>query len=428
MNGKAGRTSSRRDLRLGASERGHERLQAADMEGLAFDRARLDEPPLGRVERVEARGEQRVQGGRQRAVLAALAHVGRELLEEERVAARPRHHTCEGRLGQRRPRAEQAAAGLLVQRGRPQDGPRRPRGSRVEQLGAPDAQQQDGRGQRAAGELVDEVEQRRLGPVRVLEGQHERPVGGQRREEHPEGPGRRVGRGHTAQPQDRRDRRRGRAPIVGRGHDRAQRAALQGLEHHLAQRPVGHPVAVGGAVADQHLRVSRRVARELAHEPRLADPRLAGEGHELDAARPAHARHGGVQRGQLALAAGKRGHVGAPGADRVEQRLHRLAQAQLADVGLARQPRSGSHDVAGRQRVVAGDEGDPCGHAQTDVQRDGLPLQLAYPALQGRGGPNRAQRVVLVTGPGAEDGHEAVGKPFDHRVAMAPQHALGLIA
>ena len=316
------------------------------MEGLPFDRARLDEPPLRRVERVEARGEQRVQGGRERAVLGALAHVGRELLEEERVAARPRHHACEGRLGQRRPRAEQAAAGLLVQRRRPQDRPRRPRGSRVEQLGAPDAQQQDGRGQRPARELVDEVEQRRLGPVRVLEGQHERPVGGERREEHPEGPRRGVGRGLPPSPRAAAIVAAAARPSSVAGMTERQRPAPQGLEHHLAQRPVGDPVAVGGAVADQHLRVGRRVARELAHEPRLADPRLAGEGHELDAAGPAHARHGGVERGQLALAAGQRGRVGAPGADRVEQRLHRLAQAQLADVGLARQPRGGPDDVA----------------------------------------------------------------------------------
>ena len=85
-----------RGLHPGASERGHERLQAADVEGLPFDRARLDEPPLRRVERVQAGGEQRVQGGRERAVLGALAHVGRELLEEERVAARPRHHAVRG--------------------------------------------------------------------------------------------------------------------------------------------------------------------------------------------------------------------------------------------------------------------------------------------------------------------------------------------
>ena len=64
----------------------------------------------------------------------------------------------------------------------------------------PDAQQQHGRGQRAARELVDEVEQRRLGPVRILEGQHERPVGGERREEHPEGPRRRVGQASPPSP------------------------------------------------------------------------------------------------------------------------------------------------------------------------------------------------------------------------------------
>ena len=97
---------------------------------------------------------------------------------------------------------------------------------------------------------------------------------------------------------------------------------------------------------DQHLRVGRRVARQLAHEPRLADPGLADEGHELHAPGPAHARQGGVERGELALAAGQRRRVGAPGADRVEQRPHRLAQAQLPDPGLARQPRRRADDLA----------------------------------------------------------------------------------
>ena len=146
------------------------------MKGLPFDRARLDDPALGRAERVQAGRQQRVQSRRERPVLGALAHVGRELLEEERIAARPRHHLAQRRLGQRQPGAEQAAARRVVQRSRAQDRPPPPRRPRGEQLGAPDAQQQDRRRQRAVRELVDEVEQRRLGPVGVLEGQHQRAV------------------------------------------------------------------------------------------------------------------------------------------------------------------------------------------------------------------------------------------------------------
>ena len=132
MNGKAGRTSSRLESSSSAlrnrarSVPGTSASQPADVEGLPLDRARLDDPALGRAERVEARGEQRVQRRRERAGLGALAHVGRQLLEEQRVAARPRDHPLEGRGGQRRPGTEQAATGVLVQRSRPQHRARAP--------------------------------------------------------------------------------------------------------------------------------------------------------------------------------------------------------------------------------------------------------------------------------------------------------------
>ena len=77
---------------------------------------------------------------------------------------------------------------------------------------------------------------------------------------------------------------------------------------------------------------------------------------------------------------------------------------------------------------MAGDERGPRGHAQADVQRHGLPLELAQPALQRRGGPDRAQPIVLVARPRAEDGDEPVGEPLHHRVSVAPQHGRRLVA
>ena len=429
MNGKAGRTSSRWDSsssaasKPGSSRVGDERLEPADVEGLPFDGTGLDHPALGRAERVEAGGQQRVQRRRQRAGLAALAHVGRQLLEEQRIAARSRDHSVERRGRQRRPGVEQPPAGLLVEWGRPQDGAPRPGRSRGEQLGTPDAQQQHGRRHRPAGELLDEVEQSRLRPVRVLEGEHERAAPGERGEEHPEGPRGGVGGGLAAEPERRRDRRRRPAPVLGRRHDRGQRVPAQRLQHHLAQRPVGDAVAVGRAVPDEHLRIGSRAGGELAHEPRLADPGLADEGHQLHPPRVAHPRQRGLQRGELALAPRQRRHVGVARAGRVEQRLHRRAQSQLPRGGLARQPRRRADHLAGGQGIAFGHQRGAGGHPETDVEHQRrLALELGQPALERRRGPDRAQALVLVARPAPEHREQAVRELLDHRVAVALKH------
>ena len=111
----APRQQLERGIHLGTAGPRDQRLQAAHVEGLAFDRARFDDPALGHAERVEAGGQERVQRRRERAGLAALAHVGCELLEEQRVATRALDHLRQRCIGHGA-RLEQAAAGVRVQR------------------------------------------------------------------------------------------------------------------------------------------------------------------------------------------------------------------------------------------------------------------------------------------------------------------------
>src|SRR6266536_6592706 len=73
----------RSDLRL----LGRECLDRTPVEDLALDCSSLEYPPLGRIELVEACGEQRLQRGRDGHLAPCLARHRRHLLEEERVAA-----------------------------------------------------------------------------------------------------------------------------------------------------------------------------------------------------------------------------------------------------------------------------------------------------------------------------------------------------
>ena len=66
---------------------GRECLHPTAVEDLALDRPSLDDPPLGRIEPVQAGCEQRLQRGRDAHLAARLARHRRHLLEEERVAA-----------------------------------------------------------------------------------------------------------------------------------------------------------------------------------------------------------------------------------------------------------------------------------------------------------------------------------------------------
>ena len=105
-----------------------------------------------------------------------------ELLEEQRVAFRRARRSAARRSGSARhaPRRAPAprASGQRVEREHRRAAlRRRPRGPLLEQLRAAEAHEQDRRAARERGDVVDQVEQRRLGPVDVVEDDHERPVG-----------------------------------------------------------------------------------------------------------------------------------------------------------------------------------------------------------------------------------------------------------
>ncbi len=163
--------------------------------------------------------------------------------------------------------------------------------------------------------MLDELEQRLLGPVNVLEDEHERLDVGEL-----------VGPG-TGRPGDLL-----RAPLLldgveDAGGEREQvgddlvlTALAQLLDRladgvgvgdpggrldHLAERPVGDPLAVGQAAPGEHGRALER-ADELSDEAALADSRLAVDGDEVRAPVARGAVKGVGEQLELGLAADQR--------------------------------------------------------------------------------------------------------------------------
>ena len=110
---------------------------------------------------------------------------------------------------------------------------RRPGGPHVEEVGARGAEDEDRRVARRGGDVLDEVEERRIGPVDVVDDEHERPHGGERLEEPAERPGRLVGRAALL------DDPRGEVAVA----DACQHLGrVAGIAHHVGQRQVGRAV------------------------------------------------------------------------------------------------------------------------------------------------------------------------------------------
>ena len=242
--------------------------------------------------------------------LPASLRVGDELLEEERVAS--------GRLDHLRPQLRLGAGGkllgLLVGKRPELDRAVGQRRTCLEQLGAAEAEAED-RTLRVRGEVLDQVEQRRLGPVHVVEDEDERPLPGQPLE----------------------DAARLEEDLAGRcsaGQDRVQ--PLARLLEHLRKRQPRGALAVGDAAADEHRRLVADAHDELARQARLADPGLADDRHQPAAALGAGLVVGSPQRCQLPLAPDER---------RVERAGDRAGsfddrqQLSRAGAGLGRRPR-----------------------------------------------------------------------------------------
>ena len=170
----------------------------ATVEAPPLDGGALDPGALIRLEAVDARGEERLQRRRD-GHLAVFLSNRHQLFDEKRVALRSLDHPV-GVLAEQA--LDELARGLLGERLERDDGrvwPRcRPRRPRLEQVRACDAEEQDRSAGREAGDILEQVEQRRLCPVHVLDDDDQRPVGGERLEQAAERPVRlfrRRGRG-----------------------------------------------------------------------------------------------------------------------------------------------------------------------------------------------------------------------------------------
>ena len=142
----------------------------------ALDRGALDHRPFGRREGVEARREQSLERRGNTDIAVGLRPKRDELFNEERIPlggvkdALARllvdvSHEFGGLLG--REWFEHERVGVRTRR--------RPGRPRVEQLGAPGAEKQYRRGSEVR-DVLHEVEERRLGPVQIVEDDEERPL------------------------------------------------------------------------------------------------------------------------------------------------------------------------------------------------------------------------------------------------------------
>ena len=255
--------------------------------------------------------------------------------------------------------------------------------------------------------MVDEVEQVVVGPVQVLEDEHEGPALGERLEEAAPG-GERLVAAVTArvalprQPDERPQMALDPMGALGVGDEIRHRLAQLrlgrlggvGLEDpglrldHLPHGPEGDALAVRERAAlppvDDQVRIRVHRLRELPHEPALADSRDAYERDELRPPLPQGARETVRQPVELLAAADERRrtallHVDPqtrPGGDclpdrnglRLPLRAHRLALAVL-DHPLGRPVgrladedpvhRRGALEPGGRVDDVAGDHALP---------------------------------------------------------------------
>jgi len=178
----------RRPDQLLADERGEMRLNAGSnrigrqlrhcptMEHLAFDGSALHDDAHVAVERVDASLEKRLDRGRNdHFVVAALAHHREHLLDVEGVAGRGDHDPF-AQIGVERIGHEPLDQLLALLRAQRLEEERRrvhlpaaPPRPQIEKLGARDAEQEDRRVARVVGDVLDEVDEHRLGPLQVVD-------------------------------------------------------------------------------------------------------------------------------------------------------------------------------------------------------------------------------------------------------------------
>ena len=415
----------RRNLRI----LGRERLHGRAVEHLPFDGAALERRTLRPRQLVEPRRQQCVDARRD-------GHLGigrrlehrHHLLDEERIAVGRREDAlAKVRLDVPRELGEEQVARLVTERLQQDRGrvelAARPAGSTVEQLGTRHAEKQDRSVARPVGDVLDEIEERVLGPVKVVPDDDERPFARRLFEQAPDGEGDLLLR---------------RDPV--RAEEHTERAGNARIELALVRPQLfdgfdDGPVRDALAVRETPSADDRRIdpAHELRDEARLADAGHAEQREEL-----ARAVRGGdverlAQEALLALAPDERRVEAAPRflrashrheterLDRLRlalqcQRLDRLdldrrareLHGLRADVDLVRgrrllEPRRDVDGVARDEPLVGSRHDLARVHADAGLHADRR-QRVAHLGC----GSKRAQRIVLVQHRHAENGHHRV--------------------
>ena len=290
---------------------------------------------MARRQPIDPGTDQRLQGvgdPLDGSVAAALEHHADRLLDEERIAFRLLEQRAAqvgleavGLLGQQRldeTLALGAAERFELDRGRP-DTASAPAGMVVEQLGAREAELQERR-PHPVGEVLDQVEQRLLRPVDVLEDEDDGLRLGELLDERTRRPGDLLRRAVAL---ERLEHARREPEQVG---DRLVLAAgLELLERlldrvvvrdpgdsldHLGERPVRDALPVRESAALQHRRALEPVD-ELARQAALADTGLAVDREQVGAP----VADGPVERVRQAARAPTRGRSAARGCSRTSR-------------------------------------------------------------------------------------------------------------
>ena len=235
------------------------------MEDLSLHRAALDDGALIAGEPIEACLKERVDRRRNDDLALAwlLARHREHLVDEERVPLRGRDDPLPRLVVDRvrRERVDQPVAILdaerLEQERRRVELATAPSGLCVEKLGPSDAEEEDRRAAREVGDVLDELEERPLRPMHVVEDDDLRPLGGTLLEQTTE-----------------RELRLGSRAAEHRIRVDTDR------EQQLDERPVRDALAVVEAATVEDVRLLSSVLEEVGHEPRLSDPGGAEQGDQ----------------------------------------------------------------------------------------------------------------------------------------------------
>ncbi len=301
------------------------------------DRRSLQNRPCRSVETSESSCEDGFE--RRRQPLAALGRERGQLLGVERVALGQLDDPIERLLVDRGGAGGDLPRLLLAERPERERLAQRP--LQLRPCEAEDEQRRVG----AVGEIVDQVDEGRLGPVDVVEDEEDGLRPRERLEQPPDSPVRLAERcglcafGERGEPGEHQFG-------VQLGRERTLRL---GPAKRAEQRQEGGALAVGDAAGDEHRRARFLAQRQLAGEPGLADPRLADDRDHAAATLVASSRERRAEVGEL---------LPAPGERRVEpalcthERRCPLVESDPADTGELDGPRddgSGTlDDLAGR--------------------------------------------------------------------------------